>query len=157
MIKQTTSFPAMEEGFFGKAGSFCVSSTGNVKVKEQDGKTFVFIIFLQNVVCNQYDVHFWLILRIVHALKNYEPSKALWACLFCTWTDYYAVELQISAHRWKNSLVSEWIEESLCNDVASGSAYDSAKLWCLISELQSYSRRDGVWSPLIRRSTNSIH
>lgn len=44
----------------------------------------------------------------------------------------------------KNSLVSEWIEERLCNDVASGLAYDSATLGSLIPELQSYRRAEGM-------------
>lgn len=35
------------------------------------------------------------------SLKNDEPFRVLWAFLFRTWTDYYDVELQISAQRRK--------------------------------------------------------
>lgn len=164
--------------FWWKVGSFCVSSTGNVEVKEQDGISFKTPRSLSSVTllslsryksfpvviehksfrslgtfCTLFtrwiNIHFKVNMKIgpiyflnthswfstacfskeekyiyLHypslklalqpiwrsfladatyacSLKNDEPFKVLWAFLFRTWTDYYDVELQISAQRRK--------------------------------------------------------
>lgn len=106
------------------------------------------------MVCIQHNVHFWLMLRMCTLWKTMSHPKH-WALfilhlnrlLCCRASDQCTQMVKIvwSLSELRKGCVMMWHQARRMTQ----RSYDASVL--------QESRRDGVWFPLIRHSTNSIH